>query len=134
MPVLTRGKVLSMERQRLHSDNSPPPLCLCRHAADPSLQLHPPREGTIDHEIGPRDKTRRRASQKDGGVGHFLGCPHASRRIQGQSLLEELRVAVLDLLPHAAGEIRVAGRDRKALILCQPIDRPGLGYSESRRL
>ena len=83
-PVLTSHKLLSIERQRLHSDNSPPALCLADML--PTLVYNcTPREGTIDHEIGPQDKTSPPGWPKDGGVGHSRGVP-ASRRIQARAL------------------------------------------------
>ena len=79
-------------------------------AQERPLELHAARQRAIDHEVGARNETGRRAGQEHHGPGHLLRPAHAPGRIQRHRLLEQFRIAVLDLFPDAAGKISVAGR------------------------
>src|SRR5699024_5620799 len=72
-------------------------------------KLHAAGQRPVDDEIRARDAAGRGARKKGHGIGDLLRRAHAAARVQRERFGVQLRIALLDLMPDAAGEVGVAG-------------------------
>ena len=72
------------------------------------LKLHALGQRAIHHQIGTGYKTRCRTGKEGDRIGHLLRCAHASGRVHAQCFFEQRRIALLDLIPYAAGKVGIA--------------------------
>ena len=76
----------------------------------PGFQLHAFGDAVVGHDIGARDKARRRARHEDDHACDFLHRPHAPAWDLLQSPIVKFRLRGFDRLPDTALEIDRAGR------------------------
>src|ERR1700687_198148 len=77
-------------------------------AEPPGSELDAAGEGPVHQQVGAGDETGGRAGQEYRGPSDLLRSRHPPGGVQPQRRREQLGIAVLDVLPDAAGEVGVA--------------------------